>query len=651
MAWRHGIVLDMYRAGLRGLMPKFIAASLQTSLFRVRVGSVVSSERHQENGIPQGGVLSVLLFALRINGIVQKLPKTSDFMCSLYVDDLQIGFRHYDLATLGRNMQCSLNKLHSWAIRNGFKFSATKTKLVHFTKINGIHNKPALKLGNSDLIYSESAKFLGLIFDSKLTWKPQLERLKIDSQKLLGIMRMVTNQEYGANQNCLMRIYRIYLRTKLDYGAIIYHGASTTELNKIDVVSNEALRIATGCFKSTPIEALYNLAEEMKPSERREYLSLRYYIRLRALISNPANKCITPVNVNMFHTSNCHSFAMRINAMKLKYDLPNFCIKPEFSYLLNSCTTPFYAQKTPITNTDLSAYPKDRTPYVVYKNLFRELSRTNYGNHNKIYTDGSKSSNGVGAAAVTPNSSLTASLPPEATIYSAELHALRMAIDSLLSSNQNNVIFTDSKSTVDSLHCRNDHPIVRHIINKINSLAQRGVKVEICWIPSHTDIQGNEQADRKAKDASRRNPEFIPIYYKDYYPVLSSKFNLKREENWRTSATKLREIKENASPWPRNYSLSRREEVVVNRVRSGHTKLTHGHLMSDNIAERTPPICHYCSEERLTVDHIFLQCPQVEPRRSIFFESQNNLSDMLGSGVEPTKIIGFLKSLEIYDSI
>ena len=64
-----------------------------------------------------------------------------------------------------------------------------------------------------------------------------------------------------------------------------------TALGKIDVISNEALRIATGTLelsKSTPIEALYNVVEETTPSERIDYLAIRYFLKVRESNSNPA---------------------------------------------------------------------------------------------------------------------------------------------------------------------------------------------------------------------------------------------------------------------------------------------------------------------------------------------------------------------------
>ena len=657
MTWRQGIIIDLFKAGLRGLLPKYIASFLGTRYFKVKVGSAISNEYEQQNGVPQGAVLSVLLFALKINDIVKSLPRNNALMCSLYVDDLQVGLRGNDLRQIGQTLQTTLNGLHKWTMENGFKFSIAKTNIVHYTKIPGIHNLPDLRLGNELLVYKDCAKFLGLQFDKKLTWTPHLSKLKNECQKLLGIMKMISGQSFGATQACLLKIFKIYIRSKLDYGSIVYASATPTELNKLKVVTNDALRISTGAFKSTKIEALYGLSCEITPELRRDYLALRYYVKIKSNLSNPANNCITVRNEIPFTDLTGKPFSHRIQDIKRKYDLPDqLLVQPEFSYLIHNCKIPFYAQHPPMINRRLTQYPKDSTPPTVYKSAFRALIQDNFLNHQKIYTDGSKSADGVGSAAVTENRSLTASLPAAASIFSAEMHALKMAVDHVDSLKKpQNVIFTDSRSVIESLHNRTDHPTGRYIIHKMHTLRTQNISTEICWVPSHIGINGNEKADQKAKEASRRNAELIPIYYKDYFNTTRSKINTWRNEQWRSGAQMMiRQIKEDLTPWPVNPGLKRRDEVILNRLRSGYTNLTHGYLMEDNNNQpRVPPICHFCDNEIITVNHIFTQCTELENERRTAFAPNTtwNLKEMLGIYASPPKILRFLRNTQLYTLI
>ena len=83
--WRYGILKDIHKLGLRGRLPTFIENFLADRTMQVRVGSSLSDYYDQEQGVPQGGVLSTTLFSIKINDIVKCLGNLTD--CSLYVDD------------------------------------------------------------------------------------------------------------------------------------------------------------------------------------------------------------------------------------------------------------------------------------------------------------------------------------------------------------------------------------------------------------------------------------------------------------------------------------------------------------------------------------------------------------------------------------
>ena len=85
--WHYGILKDLLNLDFRGNLPIFIKNFLNLRRFQVRVGSTLSDFYVQE-GVPQGSVLSVTLFALKINSILNVLPQTVHG--NHYVDDLNI---------------------------------------------------------------------------------------------------------------------------------------------------------------------------------------------------------------------------------------------------------------------------------------------------------------------------------------------------------------------------------------------------------------------------------------------------------------------------------------------------------------------------------------------------------------------------------
>ena len=195
--------------------------------------------------------------------------------------------------------------------------------------------------------------------------------------------------------------------------------------------------------------------------------------------------------------------------------------------------------------------------------------------------------------------------------------------------------------------------VIRYILQKIYKLQLKRYEIEFCWVPSHVGIQGNEKADGKAVEASKRNPECIPIYYKDYHSTIKSKFFEKSNSLWQShpNPPKIHLIKSDLSPWPQ-LALRRREEVVVNRLRIGHTNITHKHLM-DSTLNRVPPICHFCSLAILTVKHIFVECPALTTARQLHFSNVNsaNLIDFIGINANIPGLLSFLRANHLFSYI
>ena len=79
-------------------------------------------------------------------------------------------------------------------------------------------------------------------------------------------------------------------------------------------------------------------------------------------------------------------------------------------------------------NFDLNKRPKNETSSDVLKQMFFYTVSNKYNNHVKLYTDGSKSIHGVGSACYSQSSFKIASLPRIASIFSAEIYAISLAV-------------------------------------------------------------------------------------------------------------------------------------------------------------------------------------------------------------------------------
>ena len=104
--------------------------------------------------------------------------------------------------------------------------------------------------------------------------------------KALQIIRVVSHYNWGSDTKTLLKLFRSLVRSKLDYGSIVYMSGDERSLEKLNVVHRHGLRLCLGAFKSSPIEALYAEANELPLELRRQELAMRYALKIKA---NPDN--------------------------------------------------------------------------------------------------------------------------------------------------------------------------------------------------------------------------------------------------------------------------------------------------------------------------------------------------------------------------
>ena len=163
----------------------------------------------------------------------------------------------------------------------GFKFSTSKTVVVHFCRIRGVHPDPDIYLKGQRIPCVEETRFLGLTFDHKLTWVPHMKLLKARCLEAMNILKVLSYSTWGADRQTLLRLYKSLILSKLLYGCEIYSSANPTHLKTLDSVHHAGIRLATGAFKSSPIPSLLVDAGERPLDLYRQSAMMRYWFRLK----------------------------------------------------------------------------------------------------------------------------------------------------------------------------------------------------------------------------------------------------------------------------------------------------------------------------------------------------------------------------------
>ena len=108
-----------------------------------------------------------------------------------------MAFSNY-LPALERRIQHAVNQVLSWTMNNGVTISQSKTVGIHFHRKRE-HVQPNIYIQRRMVIFRPTVKFLGMIFDQKLTWKDILQ-LKESCTYRLGLLRTISHSNWGADR-------------------------------------------------------------------------------------------------------------------------------------------------------------------------------------------------------------------------------------------------------------------------------------------------------------------------------------------------------------------------------------------------------------------------------------------------------------------
>lgn len=253
-----------------------------------------------------------------------------------------------------------------------------------------------------------------------------------------------------------------------------------------------------------------------------------------------------------------------------------------------------------------------------------------------IYTDGSGIEGKVGAAAVIDLEDHVAHSQMgddnTSTVYAAELRAIEMALESVLSSTEpwvgqaknGLVIFADSQAALKALRrprMPSGQVYLAGCLDLIHQLAERGIATELRWIPAHQGVLGNEIVDQHAKEAAQKPDDSQNPHNRHIRLAAAAKRRFRNEAKiewekaWASEKTgrptrRLIEVptKKTLEYWN---GLRKATASILMQLRTGRIGLG-AYLARINRRESSRCSCELGNQ---TVNHVLLECPSHQEER------------------------------------
>ena len=227
--------------GIGDSLHQWIRSFLSNRSQSVLVDGETSSPAAVLSGVPQGTVLGPLLFLVYINDISDKLSPGT--VIRLFADDSLI-YRIIRNATDAEILQKDLKSLETWAKANKMEFHPDKCQVLRITN----RHKPVVSsynIYNVTLAVVESAKYLGVIIDNKLSWSAQISAACRKSSSTLAFLR---RNFYFCPRHVKERCVSTLVRPTLEYGCSVWDPHHQNQIDDLEKVQRRAARFVTGNY-------------------------------------------------------------------------------------------------------------------------------------------------------------------------------------------------------------------------------------------------------------------------------------------------------------------------------------------------------------------------------------------------------------------
>ncbi|GFT38611.1 probable RNA-directed DNA polymerase from transposon BS [Trichonephila clavipes] len=554
--WRQKLVHTIQGTGINGKALLWINDFLRGRKFSVRFNGALSESRRMWAGVPQGSVLSPLLFLIFMNTIHHHIHPDTNIAC--YADDIAIWHSHNDITESEKALNTTLKGIAEWAENLKLTINADKTNYCIFSTDRRHRSSfnANIKIQNSQIKKVDLPTYLGVTLDPELRFSKHIEQTTNKALGKLNILRKLCGTSWGSRPQTLKSTFCTVIRPVLEYATPIWTPASISVKRKLDSVQHRAAKIIVGAVSSTNNEKAEQECGLPPLESRRKLATIKFTNKLRSY-------GLDHISRRVFHKWKHSTRLKRSSTLQLDSEF-----RKELN--LDHSSLEFLQEplipKTPPKNTCfelelLQPCSKKEDPVTLRQKGLETIAILSQDNFAIAYTDGSSdrslSNGGAGIILLLPDEGL--------------------------------VIFSDSKSAIEAIR-NGETNISCDIITLLEQLHNKRKPCILQWIPAHVNIEGNECADSLAKEARDIEHKCTTITLDDANAVAKHRIMNHTFKK----------------PLVTEFDCPRIITSTIARLRTEHLKGMKIHPDKT----RSYVQCKHCPDLQLTPNHI-LECPTV----------------------------------------
>ena len=614
--WHDGLLLKLIEAGVSRRLVRWVQVWLSNRLAWVKVEGVRSRARRFQQGLPQGSVLSPLLFLVYINDLVEELA-AGEVQVSAFADDLAVWSTSRTVGEGRRRLQQASDVVMKWSEEWLMRVSVEKCSVTVFSTDRRDKEMAGLEvvIAGREVRKEQFPCFLGVIYDTGFTFREQVEKVVRKAKGGVRLLRRLAGRDWGWAKGLLRTTCVALVRAVMLYGSAAWAPWVTKSVwEKVERVQLEAARVVGGTLRSAPREAVLVEAGLCPVKTVAEGLWMAEMEKcLRAEEGDPRREWgLRRVRKRLVRRVDWRTCAGELMEKVIPPDVERTkCVEGR---------RPWEEWKGVWWDVE-AVRGKDEES--CRKEALERIER--WGTVDvAVYTDGAAVEgvrNGGAAAVITKGDPRSPTMVEErvkvagrvASSFQAEMCALEVALEWLWENVEEwrrAMIVSDSMSGLLMLRdggARRVSEVVGRVMTIGRKLGEMGKELIFVWVPGHCGLVGNEWADGAAGRVSQGEQEGGKCSFESVRSLWK-----RRERVVVLNHERCRKVYERGVRWEVERGWERSDSVRLARLRSGHSTELAGYVK--RIGLGGSGLCRRCGLEEESVEHV-MECAAGELKR------------------------------------